>query len=155
MTEMRAWREQRGVAAVEFGLVIGLLVLVFFGATELGRAFYQYNSLLKSARAAAREFSLAGPVGTVGSREQLAKCIAVYGVRPCDTGNVTQVMEGLTMDMVEMSSATDMLSGTGVPPNTPYTYGCARISGFHFVSLVPWFDLVFAPITACMRQNPS
>lgn len=147
---MRACREQRGVAAVEFGLLVGLLVLIVFGATELGRAFYQYNSLLKSARAAAREFSFGGPVGALGSREQLAKCIAVYGVRPCDTKHDTQVMEGLTMGMVEIGSATGTLPG-----GLPYTYGCATIRGYHFISLASWFDLVFAPITACVRQNPS
>lgn len=143
-------RRQCGVAAVEFGLVVGLLVLILFGATELGRAFYQYNSLLKSARAAAREFSLAGPIGSVGNREQLAKCIAVYGIRPCEPTGDTPVMEGLTMEMVEISSTSDTLPGA-----LPYTYGCATIRGYHFTSLVAWFDLVFAPISTCMRQSPS
>lgn len=149
---MRAKREQRGVAAVEFALVIGLVVFIFFGATELGRALYQYNALVKAARAAAREYSLAGPVGTIGSREQQAQCIAVYAISPCAKARKEdQVMDGLTMDKVAMTSGSSYLIGS----EYPYTYGCATISEFHFVSLVPWFDMTFAPIAVCMRQNPS
>lgn len=146
---MRGQRQLRGAAAVEFALVITLLVGILFGVTELGRAFYQYNSLLKAARAAAREWSLGGPAGSATNRAQRAKCIAVYGVpgdQPCDTGPAPQpVIPGLSLGMVGLTS----------DPTAPYPYGCATISGFDFVSIVPWFDVTFAPITACMRQKAS
>ena len=46
--------KQKGVAAVELALIIGPMLIAFFGITEIGRALYQYNALVKSARAAVR-----------------------------------------------------------------------------------------------------
>ena len=45
---------QRGVAIVEFALVLPLLLLMTFVVTEYSRALYQYNTLTKSVRDAAR-----------------------------------------------------------------------------------------------------
>ena len=39
---------QRGVAAVELAVLLTPLVLMLFGATELGRAVYTYNVALNS-----------------------------------------------------------------------------------------------------------
>ena len=122
---------QRGVAAVEFALLLALLLIPLgYGATEFGRAFYQYNTLLKATRSAAREFTLAGRVGTIGSREALALCLAVYGRTPCDSAD-TPLVWGLSPPLV-------------------------TISGFLFVSLASWVvpDIAFAAIRTCMRQVP-
>ena len=45
---------QSGAAMVEFALVLIPLLLIVFGITELGRALYQQNSLVKSVHAGAR-----------------------------------------------------------------------------------------------------
>jgi predicted outer membrane lipoprotein len=47
-------RRARGVAAVEFAFVLPVLLAVAFGIVELGRAMYEYDTLVKSARAAVR-----------------------------------------------------------------------------------------------------
>lgn len=151
---MRRTRRQRGVAAVEFALLAVLLVTIAFGATELGRAFYQYNTLVKSTRAAAREYTLAPP--GMGNREEEAKCLAVYGKRPpCDEEDVP-VVPGLAKDDVTLAP----LNGEFTIPNLgtfTYSYGCATISGFQFVSLVEWVvpSIPFADISTCMRQLPA
>lgn len=71
-TEVRATR-QRGVAAVEFAIVLPLLLMVAFGIVEFGRAMYEYDSLVKNARAAARYLSSADP--EVGENRNRAVCI--------------------------------------------------------------------------------
>ncbi|MCW8917683.1 MAG: pilus assembly protein [Gammaproteobacteria bacterium] len=44
----------RGVAMVEFAIVLPLLLMLLFGITELGRALYQQNSLYKAVASGAR-----------------------------------------------------------------------------------------------------
>lgn len=77
-------RGQRGVAAVEFALVLTPLLIIAFGAVEYGRAIYHYNTLVKSTRSAVRWLSLV-PATSVGYSSFIdqAKCLAVYGNTNC------------------------------------------------------------------------
>ena len=67
--------KQNGVALVEFALVLPLLLILTLITTELGRALYQYNTLTKSVRDAARYLSVQSP-GTMISE---SKNLVVYG----------------------------------------------------------------------------
>jgi len=49
---------------IEFALVFPVLILLFAGTTELGRLFYQYTTLVKGTRAAARYLSTQNNVTT-------------------------------------------------------------------------------------------
>ena len=49
--------KQYGLAMVEMVIVSPLLLLLIFGVAEMGRAFYQYNTLTKSVRDGARYLS--------------------------------------------------------------------------------------------------
>ncbi len=105
---------QRGVAAVEFALLLTPLVLMVFGTTELGRAIYSYNTLDKTVRDAARHLSQHGPGDTVIATE--ARCLAVYGSTDC-TGSV--VAPGLTTGMA------NVLVQTPLPVSGMRFYGTA------------------------------
>lgn len=96
----RLFSRQRGVAAVEFGLLLTPLVLMIFGTTELGRAIYSYNTLDKTVRDAARHLSQHGPGDATIAAQ--AKCLAVYGTTDC-SGSV--VAPGLTVGMVSLCDA--------------------------------------------------
>lgn len=48
---------QRGVAAVEFALVVFILLLAVAGIVEFGRTFWYYNALAKATRDGARYLS--------------------------------------------------------------------------------------------------
>lgn len=48
---------QRGAAAVEFAFILPLLLLIFTGTIEFGRAMWHYDALAKAARDAARYLS--------------------------------------------------------------------------------------------------
>ncbi len=50
---IRVPRDARGNAVVEFALVLPLLLLLFTGMTEIGRAYYQANAVEKGLRAGA------------------------------------------------------------------------------------------------------
>ncbi len=58
-TPWRTRSSQRGVAVVEFALVVMLLLVVLSGTIEFGRSFWYYNSLTRATRDAARMMSLA------------------------------------------------------------------------------------------------
>ncbi|WP_323808894.1 TadE/TadG family type IV pilus assembly protein [Zeimonas arvi] len=50
-----------GVAAVEFALVLPILLMIAFGIAEFARAMYEYDSLVKNVRAATRYLSTVDP----------------------------------------------------------------------------------------------
>lgn len=58
-TKLTKWgRSERGAAAVEFALVLPILLLVVAGAIEYGRAFWFYDTLSKATRDSARYLTM-------------------------------------------------------------------------------------------------
>ena len=51
---LRSERSQRGAVAVEFALVLPLLMLLVFGIIDFGRAYYTLNQVISSVREGAR-----------------------------------------------------------------------------------------------------
>ncbi|RON11289.1 pilus assembly protein TadG [Pseudomonas brassicacearum] len=92
---------QRGMAMVEFTIVLPLMLLLLLALGEFGRMLFQYNTLLQASRDAGRyvasqawNSTLGYAVVTSGSTlETQTKNVAVYGV-PVNTG--TPVVSGLT-----------------------------------------------------------
>ena len=139
-------RSQRGVAIIEFALVLPLLLILTFITTEFGRAMYQYNALTKSVRDATRYLSAQFQAE---SHVDEARNLAVYGMI---SGGTQPLVAGLTMDRV---SAEWGIAGTAPVINTV----TVSITGYQFQSLVTtMFDLnmpaiTFPPITATMRRQ--
>lgn len=90
--------KQRGVAAVEFALVLPILLIAVFGITELGRALYQYNALVKATRDAVRYLAQQDMANlTVPERNAVyakTKALAVCGKPAC--GGETPLHPDLT-----------------------------------------------------------
>ncbi len=55
----KAYKSGKGAAAVEFAIVISLLVLITGGIIEFGRVFWYYDALTKATRDGARYLSTA------------------------------------------------------------------------------------------------
>ena len=53
----RAHASQRGIAIVEFMIVLPLVLFLILGVSEFGRGFMQYNTLTRSVRDAVRHAS--------------------------------------------------------------------------------------------------
>ena len=147
---MPFFRKQRGAAAVEMGIVLIPLVLLAFGVTELGRAIYQYNTLVKATRDASRFLSAQGagdPNDAV-----TARCLVVHGNQGC-TG--TPLVPYLTTGMVDVldssnsGSHLNQATGSGV-----INLVTVRVTGYPFTSLVPFAvpNITFGPLGTTMRQ---
>lgn len=78
-------RRSRGVAIVEFVIVLPLCLMLMIGVAEFGRAFLQYNTLTQAVRDGARHLAggaLFGSTGTVAISGALAtetQNLVVYG----------------------------------------------------------------------------
>lgn len=145
---MRGNKKQGGVVAVEFAILLIPMVLIVFGITELGRAFYQYNTLVKATRDAARYKS----VTNQGEKEADAKCLAVTGNDSC-TG--PPLVEGLNTNMVSIGYATAIATGSGSVNLVKVTINDPNATEqFKFVSLVSFVipDITFGPISTVMRS---
>jgi Flp pilus assembly protein TadG len=137
-------RQQRGVAIVEFALVLPMILLMIAVTTEFGRAIYQYGILAKSVRDAARYLS----VQTPGTHMTEARNLVVYG-NVAGTG--TPLAIGLTTANVPNPTWQD--AGT-LPLITTVT---VQVSGYTFNSMFgsvlghTFGAVTFSDIRATMR----
>lgn len=153
---MNLQNNQKGVAAVEFGLLLIPLVTLAFGITEFGRAMYQYNGIVKSERDAVRFLSQAAP-GDATARVS-AKCLVVYGNRTC-SGN--PLVAGLTVGHVTVRDSTtdaathalQQVTGGGGATGVANLVS-VEVSGYQFASLVTYVvpNIAFNTISATMVQ---
>jgi len=138
-------KREKGVALTEFALALPMLLMLLLPILEFGRAYYQYNTIAKSVRQAARYLSMRSP----GIDVDKAKNIVVYG-NPAGTG--TPLVPGLSLSNVP----TPTYGTTGTYPvlNTV----TVTVTGFTFAPLVKgvsWitFDnITFGTIQATMRS---
>jgi hypothetical protein len=150
-------KPQRGVAAVEFGILIIPLTLMLFGLSEYGRAIYQYNTLVKATRDATRYLTTVAP----GNGLVEAECLVRYGNTTC-SGAV--LVPGLGKeDPVEIVIC-DATSCTATHSLVPTGSGAVNlvtviISGYQFQSLINFplgglsvGDITFGDISNTMRQ---
>jgi len=135
---------QRGVALIEFALILPLLLVVTFIATEFGRAFYEYNLITKSTRDAVRYLS----VQTQNTHTAEAANLIVYGNT---AGTGPALTRSLTLAMVQ--APVWQTAGTNPLINT-VTVGVAN---YRFQPLsnsvlgITFGPFNFSPITASMR----
>lgn len=140
-------KNQKGIALVEFALILPMLVMLLFLTTELGRAYYQYDTITKAVRQAARYLS----VRAQGSGIAGARNIIVYG-NPDGTG--APLIPGLTLSNVP----DPVWSTTGTYPVMNIV--TVRVTGFTFVPLAGNVfgtrldNIAFGTIQATMR-SPS
>jgi len=56
-TQPNGLRRQQGIAIMELVIVVPILLLIFLGVSEMGRALFQYNTLSKAVRDSSRYYS--------------------------------------------------------------------------------------------------
>jgi hypothetical protein len=138
-------RPQRGVATIEFAIVVPVLLLLLVGVTELGRALVRYNTLTKAVQDGARyaaAYGLAGTTGMVNIDTQLTtevRNVVVYG-NPVGMGS--PVLAGLLPAQVQVIDA----GGDQVRVEAAYPYSPL------FGSALPNFGLGSSISTAFVMQ---
>ena len=94
--------KQRGLAMVEFTIVLPLLLLLMLATAEFGRALFQYNTLTKAVRDGARYWSSNAYSGS-GTEENnaartAARNLVLCGKTTCADGDA--LLPGMTLDKV-------------------------------------------------------
>lgn len=112
---------ERGLAIVEFAIVVPLCLMLIIATAEFGRAFLQYNTLTKAVRDGARHLAgraLVGTTGTVnisGGLQAETANLVVYGNT---TGVGAPLLTGLTAGNVTVADA----GGGNVSVSATYPY---------------------------------
>jgi hypothetical protein len=117
---------ERGVQLVELAIVLPLFMILFAATAEFGRYFYEYTTLSKAARVAAR-YLVTQKVDC--AQADLARNLVVYGNT---AGTGSPILPGLLVSNVSITPNDLACAGTpqGVPPSITVT-----ISGFKHQSL--------------------
>ncbi len=139
----------RGIASVEFALLVMPVVLIMLAIVEFGRAVLVYNLLVRNVRDAARHVAMASPAAIDVARGE-ARCLAYNATFTCD-GDPS--VPDLTPDMIDVPAP--VLEGTaGGDINlvqvsvVGYAYGSIFLSNY-IGATVP-----FNTISASMRGQP-
>lgn len=122
-----------GAAAVEFAILLPLLILIVGGIIEFGRVFWYYDALTKATRDGARYLSIA-PMSSYSDSGAIADA-----ARGIVTGAVTNAgLPSFTNSNVSITCvpACSTLPNP-VPPGTPY-YVTVAVSNYS-VAFGSWF----------------
>ncbi|MDF9716920.1 pilus assembly protein [Nocardioides sp. ChNu-153] len=113
----RAGRDQRGAAAVEFALVLPILLLLVFGIIAYGYMLSFRGSMSQAAAEGARAAAVhqAGSGGSAqeSARAALNEALGVYGVSCTPTGALQR--RGDTAGSCDVSAPTNCGSGSPQP----------------------------------------
>ena len=160
-------RTQRGAAAVEFAILLIPLLILGFGTFEYGRAIYQYNTLVKSVRGAARMLALHSPDdASYAAYLEEARCLSVFGNSTC-AQNSQALVTGLKKSNIKICDRLNWrdCSGTSQADYKDIATGfgninlvAVRVTGYRFSLIgLPFVGsgngIDFGPIEAVMRQN--
>lgn len=150
-------RAQRGVAIVEFALILPFLLILTFITTEFGRAIWEYNTLTKSVRDASRYLATQPP----GEKITQARNLMVYGNL---AGNAPTLAVNLSLANVPADTCCTWQDITTTPVNgssKTIKIVTVRITGYTFNSLftnafgLPFGAITFPEISATMRAYLS
>lgn len=98
--------DQRGVAVIEFALILPVLLMLLLASAELGRAFYQYNTLTKAVRDGARYLSDnalngAGVIDLGSGITAATKNMVVFGN---SAGSGSALLDSLTINDITINT---------------------------------------------------
>jgi Flp pilus assembly protein TadG len=134
----------RGVALVEFTLILPLLLVLALMTTELGRAVYRYNSSAKAVRDAVRYLSMQ----TQNTHIAEAGNLIVYG----NTGGTGAPLDS-ALTLANVAAPTWQTSGSGPLINTV----TVTVRGYRFEPMIGnlfgtgFASFTFNDISATMR----
>jgi hypothetical protein len=99
---IRQQRTQAGQAAVEFALLIPILMLLLFGVVQLARVYYTYHTLQKALRGGAGFIAHMSDVNYCDDQNDSFLDARNYIVFGNLQGRGTPVVNGLTPEMIQI-----------------------------------------------------
>lgn len=124
VSRMKRLRSERGAAAVEFALVLPVLVLVLLGIVEFGRAYNAQITVTSAAREGARVMAIQNNVTSAQTsvkaaspslNPQLSNAQIVVSPSNCTSGNNATVTVSYRLDFLTGFMAEGVtLTGKGV-----------------------------------------
>ncbi|SMF10843.1 TadE/TadG family type IV pilus assembly protein [Pseudogulbenkiania subflava] len=155
---MQRYSRQTGVAAVEMAFLLMPLIFIVFGITEFGRAFYQYNTVVKATRDAARYLSGQQP----GTKDAEATCLVKYGnysaclADPSYTGPL--LAPGLATATISICDWPRCANHNAQGSDPVVNLVSVTVSNYQFTSLVPFVTsglstITFSDIHTTMKAN--
>lgn len=160
-------RRESGQAAVETAIMLPLVMIIMFGAFQLGRVYYIYNTLEKSVRGGMQYLVRSEGVNFCDPADPAiidAKNFIVFGNLQ---GTGTPVVTGLTTDMIQIlperadsagvavtdcpctgDGSCDLLSGGRAPDYITVNMG----SGFPLVLSFPLMNFGTLNLRVSVRQ---
>jgi Flp pilus assembly protein TadG len=137
---------QKGVALIEFALVLPLLLILALISAELGRAVYRYNTTAKVVRDAARYLSMQSP----GTHVAEARNLILYG----NTAPANLQLLDPALSAANVPAPTWQTAGSDPLINTV----TIRVSGYQFRPMITnmfgaqFVTITFNDISATMRS---
>ena len=137
----------KGIVSIEFVLMMtAVFTPIVIGTLEVGRVFYQYNTITKAVRGGVRYISLYSTTNpSYVDKQTEAKNLTVNG-NTAGTGNA--LVPGLTSGMVTIST-TSVASAGSIKLVT------VTVTGYSLGYITTYFigrSKAFNPISATMRQ---
>lgn len=148
---MRRKIKEISQSAVEFALVLPLLLLVVFGMIEMGRLVFVYAAVLNASREAAR---FGAATGVIGGVPQYNNCTGIIdtAVKVGFLANITPANVTIRYDDGGAAPATTIAGSRGCPDNAITTGSRivvrVQVPYTPMVSLVPLQPLLVSSINA-------
>jgi hypothetical protein len=101
----KKFNKQRGLAVIEFTLVLPFLLLLIFASAEFGRLLYHYNALNKAVRDASRHFSshvMFGDNGSMIIKDSVASDVKNL-IKFSQTSNANSLFPNLSNDDITLA----------------------------------------------------
>jgi len=127
-TQPNAIRHQQGIAMMELVIVAPILLLIFLGVSEMGRALYQYNTLSKAVRDSSRYYST-----QVFNSNDIAGTINL--VKYGQTGVGAQLLPGV----INVSIPAPVIDATGTYVTVTGSYTFSFLPGNPLAGIVGLF----------------
>lgn len=164
-------RLQSGVAVVELAIVIVPMLILCLGVTELGRALYQYNGVVKAARGAVRYLTQQNlnDANSYSAAVAIARSMAVCGkpppattasYTPCGAGD-TRLIPGLNDEsQVTVALHSSVATGAGSVSLVSLKIGDSGSKAVKFISVLPipgkfTDNFSFSPVTVTMTYSAT
>lgn len=132
----------RGAAAVEFAIVIGILLLIVSGIVEFGRVFWYYNALTKATRDGARYLSTSTlPLNTSTAKDIVVNAASAANMDDSVSGKVVNGNVSISCIPADCSAPLEYVTVAIGNPATSYNVtlgGWLPFAGKATITLQPY-----------------